>query len=66
MLEILNYFPKNISEILYQNIHDKFHDLEEIRIRVDKPIILRFSNSEEILSYKVSRRRNIKNHANDM
>ena len=35
MLEIYNFFPKNISDYLYQNINN-LNDLEEIRIRVRK------------------------------
>ncbi len=54
MFEVLNFFPKSISNILYQNIENHFEELEEIRIRVDKPIILKFSNKEIIISYNIN------------
>ena len=54
MFEILNFFPKNISNTLYQNIGEYFSQLEEIRIRVDKPIILKFSNHETVISYIIN------------
>ncbi len=57
MTSILNFFPNNISNIISINLNDKLKHLEEIRLRVNKPIILRFSNEEEILEYKVTRRR---------
>lgn len=51
MFEILEFFPKNISEILYQYMNN---NLEEIRIRVNNNIILSFINHEQILKYKVN------------
>ena len=51
MFEILNFFPKHISEILTENIKENFKELEEIRIRVDKPIILKFADDEVVISY---------------
>ena len=36
MLEILNFFPSNISELIYNNISNGFQNLEEIRVRVRK------------------------------
>lgn len=66
MFEILNFFPKYISEILNENIKGNFKDLEEIRIRVDNPIILKFSNDEVVISYKTTRRRSYKNSTNNM
>ncbi len=52
MVEILNFFPKNISNILYQNISENYNKLEEIRIRVNNPIILRLSDKEIIIQYR--------------
>ena len=40
MNEILKYFPNNIKIIMENEINDDFEKLEEIRIRVQKPIIL--------------------------
>ena len=36
MLDILNFFPSNISELIYNNVSNDFQNLEEIRIRVRK------------------------------
>lgn len=54
MFEILNFFPKNISNILYQNIAQNFKELEEIRLRVNNPIILKFSNDEIVVQYNTN------------
>lgn len=51
MFEILEFFSKNISEILYQYMNN---NLEEIRIRVNNNIILSFISHERILEYKVN------------
>ena len=55
MNEILKYFPNNIKIIMENEINDDFEKLEEIRIRVQKPIILKFSNLEKIIRYKITR-----------
>lgn len=55
MNEILKYFPNNIKIIMENEINDNFEKLEEIRIRVQKPIILKFSNLEKIIRYKITR-----------
>ena len=57
MISILNFFPNNISNIISINLNDKSKYLEEIRLRVSKPIILKFSNEELVLNYIVTRRR---------
>lgn len=54
MDEILDYFPEKIAQILSDNIGDEYSKLEEIRIRVQKPIILKFNNNEKIIKYLVS------------
>lgn len=36
MQDFLNFFPSNISELIYNNISNNFQSLEEIRIRVRK------------------------------
>ena len=48
MLEILNFLPKEIVEVIQKY---EICNLEEIRIRVDKPIILKFSSEEIITTY---------------
>lgn len=52
--DILNYFPINIKEILNNYIKDKFYELEEIRFRTYKPIILKFNNLEKKLDYIIT------------
>ena len=51
MLEILDLFPKNISNQI-SNVN--LTNLEEIRLRVQKPIILKFPDKEVILDYIIS------------
>lgn len=52
--EILSYFPKRIAnEINRKIVQDKSTDeinlLEEIRIRASKPVILKYTNLEQVL-----------------
>lgn len=54
MNEILNFFPKNIFNTLYEKIGENFNELEEIRLRVNKPIILKFLNKETIVPYNIN------------
>lgn len=51
---ILKFFPDNINKILNENIGNKLNELEEIRIRVQKSIILKFNDTERIIEYIVS------------
>ena len=54
-IEILNYFPHHISYELQCYINDNtYKELEEIRIRVNKPILLKFNYGEKMLSYHTS------------
>lgn len=53
-MDILKYFPEKIRDVIKSEIKDMYDFLEEIRVRVDKPIILKFSNLENIVRYKVS------------
>ncbi|MCI8397290.1 MAG: hypothetical protein HFJ52_06690 [Clostridia bacterium] len=48
MLNILRYFPKEIAE---QIMEYDLSNLEEIRIRTNCPIILKFSIEEKIIQY---------------
>lgn len=48
MLDILEYFPKQLSNLISKN---KLNQIEEIRIRANKPVILRETYSEIILDY---------------
>ena len=51
MKDILRYFPGKIQNILNEEIGEKYNIMEEIRIRVQKPIILKFNNNEKIVRY---------------
>ncbi len=53
MEEIFEYFPITIKEILEKENLEK-ENLEEIRIRVGKPIILKFSKKEKNIRYLVT------------
>ena len=55
LYDIFNFFPKNISIILKNIItEEKINLLEEIRIRNNQNIILKFNNNEEIIEYVVN------------
>lgn len=54
MKGILNYFPEKIQKKIAEETLDKLDILEEIRIRVSKPIILKFNDSEKVLKYSVT------------
>lgn len=56
MDEILRYFPNKIYQIfsnLLQENPQIANELQEIRIRVDKPIILKLSEKDLILQYNI-------------
>lgn len=53
MASILNYFPDKLQKKIAEEILDKMEDLEEIRIRVNRPIILKFNKIEKIIKYSV-------------
>ena len=53
MKDILKYFPEKIAKSLQENIGTSWDQLEEIRIRVDKPIILKFNQFEKIIETQV-------------
>lgn len=54
MKKIIEYFPDKLRNLLFEKIKGKEEFLEEIRIRNQKPIILKFSNEEELIKYIVS------------
>ena len=57
LLEIVKYFPMNLSNILYNTIisNNKIkNELQEIRIRVDRPLILKLRDSEILVEYKIT------------
>ena len=54
-MDVLEYFPNNIKEILRKEINvNNYKLLEEIRIRVNRPIILKFNNEIKKLDYLIS------------
>ena len=57
LLEIVKFFPMNLSNILYNTIisNNKIKDeLQEIRIRIDRPLILKLRDKEFIVEYKIT------------
>lgn len=57
LYDILNFFSKSISKILKENItEEEIKLLEEIRIRNNQYIILRFNANEKIIKYVVTQR----------
>lgn len=52
MKSVIEYFPDKLQNILYEKIKEEY--LEEIRIRNQKPIILKFSGKEEVIKYIVN------------
>lgn len=49
------YFPKHIKEALENNIsEEEVNIIEEIRIRINLPIIVKLAEKEKIINYKVS------------
>ena len=55
ILDIIKYFPKNVSNILnkYLETNNMCNMLEEIRLRANKPLILKFSTYEKIFEHIV-------------
>ena len=54
-MDVLEYFPYNIREKLIKEINiSNYKLLEEIRIRVNRPIILKFNNSLKKIDYLIS------------
>lgn len=54
MKKIIEYFPDKLRNILYEKIKEKEDVIEEIRIRNNNPIILKFNTNEEIIKYNVT------------
>ena len=54
-MDVLEYFPYNIREKLIKEINiNNYKLLEEIRIRVNRPIILKFNNCLKNIEYLIS------------
>ena len=54
MSNILNYFPDKIEKKIAEEILDKLDALEEIRLRVQRPIILKFNDTDKIIKYSLT------------
>lgn len=54
MKKIIEYFPDKLQNILYEKIKEKEDLIEEIRIRNNNPIILKFNTNEDIIKYNVN------------
>lgn len=54
MDEVLSYFPSSLQSQILEEIKDKYNSLEEIRLRRNRPIILKFTDTEKVLKYNVS------------
>ncbi|MEE0865835.1 MAG: stage III sporulation protein AA [Clostridia bacterium] len=53
--EILIYFPSNICNLLKKEINeDIIKNLQEIRIRCNRPIILKLKNEDKIIDYIIN------------
>lgn len=50
-MEILKYMPQTIKNLIERYVKENYNSLEEIRIRANKPIILKFSSEEKIVNY---------------
>ena len=54
-MDVLEYFPNNIRIYLLKEINNRnYKSLEEIRIRVNRPIILKFNNEFKKLEYIIT------------
>ena len=54
MSSILNYFPDKLQRKIAEEILDKMEEVEEIRIRVNRPIIIKFNTCEKIIKYSTT------------
>lgn len=51
-MKILDLFPRSLKEKLEQEFHNYPISINEIRVRVSKPIILKIGQEEKIIMYK--------------
>lgn len=55
--DLLNYFPEEISKKLFEyfntDTEEKLKAIEEIRLRVGQPLILKFNKFEKIFKYTI-------------
>ncbi len=54
MDNFLKYFPDKLEKKIAEEILDKMNEIEEIRIRVNRPIIIKYGSGEKIIKYSVT------------
>lgn len=54
MDSIYKYFPSKIQELISEEIGERINTLEEIRIRVSKPLVLKFNHQEKVIRYFIT------------
>ena len=54
MQEVLNYLPEKIQDKIRENSADKLDKIEEIRLRLERPIILKYADGEKVIKYSVN------------
>lgn len=53
-MQILEYLPEKIENVVKSEVLEQINKLEEIRLRVGQPIVLKFNDGEKIIRYSVS------------
>ena len=54
-MNVFEYFPNNIKKVLIEKINtSNYNLLEEMRIRVNRPIVLKFNNCTEKIDYIIT------------
>lgn len=54
MQEVLNYLPEKIQDKIREYSADKLDKIEEIRLRLERPIILKYADGEKVIKYSVT------------
>lgn len=54
MDEVLSYLPEKIREKIIENSINNTEGIEEIRLRLERPIILKYADGEKVIKYSVS------------
>jgi stage III sporulation protein AA len=51
---VFKYFPQEIEKVLEEELNEKLESLEEIRLRVNRPIIVKLTNGEKVIKYSIN------------
>lgn len=54
MEEVLSFLPEKIQAKIRENSEDKLQTIEEIRLRLERPIILKYADGEKVIKYSVN------------